>query len=103
MVGGRCLPGPVSYPRGVKEFAVYTGLRLGLFVVCYAVLGGLYLLLFGERGLVIWPFLLAAVVSSVLSVTLLKRQREAFALRVQQRADRAAARFEARRSREDAD
>lgn len=103
MVGGRSTPGPVSYPRGVKEFAVYTALRLGLFVVCYAVLGGLYLLLFGDRGLVIWPFLLAVVVSSVLSVSLLRRQREAFALRVQQRADRAAARFEERRSREDAD
>ena len=103
MVGGRSPPGPVSYPRGVKEFAVYTALRLGLFVVCYAVLGGLYLLLFGDRGLVIWPFLLAVVVSSVLSVSLLRRQREAFALRVQQRADRAAARFEERRSREDAD
>ena len=103
MVGGRSTPGPVSYPRGVKEFAVYTALRLGLFVVCYAVLGGLYLLLFGDRGLVIWPFLLAVVVSSVLSVSLLRRQREAFALRVQQRADRAAARFEERRSREDVD
>ena len=103
MVAGRRPRGPVSYPRGVKEFAVYTALRLGLFVVCYAVLGGLYLALFGSRGVVIWPFLLAVVVSSVLSVTLLRRQREAFALRVQQRADRAAARFEERRAREDVD
>ncbi len=103
MVAGRRPRGPVSYPRGVKEFAVYTALRLGLFVVCYAVLGGLYLLLFGSQGVVLWPFLLAVVVSSVLSVTLLRRQREAFALRVQQRADRAAARFEERRSREDVD
>ena len=62
-----------------------------------------YLALFGSRGVVIWPFLLAVVVSSVLSVTLLRRQREAFALRVQQRAEKASARFEERRSREDVD
>ena len=49
------------------------------------------------------PHMQEPLVSSVLSVTLLRRQREAFALRVQQRADRAAARFEERRSREDAD
>ena len=103
MVTGGRGRGPISYPRGVKEFAVYTALRLGLFVVCYAVLGGLYLLLFGSQGVVLWPFLLAVVVSSVLSVTLLRRQREAFALRVQQRAEQASARFEERRSREDAD
>ena len=103
MVGGRSDRGPVSYPRRVKEFAVYTALRLGLFVVCYAAIGGLYLLIFGTRGLVLWPFLLAVVVSAVLSVTLLRRQREAFALRVQQRADKATARFEERRSREDVD
>lgn len=103
MVGGRPRDGPVSYPGGVKEFAVYTALRMGLFVVCYAVLGGLYLLIFGSRGVLVWPFLLALVVSSVLSVTVLRRQREAFAMRVQQRADRAAARFEERRSREDVD
>lgn len=103
MVAGRRPRGPVSYSRGVREFAVYTALRLGLFVVCYAVIGGLYALLFGSRGVVLWPLLLAVVVSSVLSVTLLRRQREAFALRVQQRADRAAARFEERRSREDVD
>lgn len=87
----------------MKEFAVYTALRLGLFVACYAVVGGLYLLLFGNQGLVLWPFLLAVIISSVLSVRLLRRQREAFALRVQQRAEQASARFEERRSRDDVD
>lgn len=103
MVAGWPGRGPVSYPRGVKEFVIYTALRLGLFAACYAVVGGLYLLLFGNQGLVLWPFLLAVITSSVLSVRLLRRQREALALRVQQRAERATARFEERRSREDVD
>lgn len=87
----------------MKEFAIYTGLRLGLFVVTYAVVGGLYVLAFGTQGVVLWPFLVSVIISAVLSVKLLKRQREAFALRVQQRAERASAAFEERRAREDAD
>ena len=50
-----------------------------------------------------WPFLLAVIISSVLSVRVLRRQREVFALRVLQRAERASARFEERRLREDVD
>ena len=87
----------------MKEFAIYTGLRLGLFVVTYAVVGGLYVLVFGTEGVVLWPFLVAVIISAALSVRLLRRQREAFALRVQQRAERASAAFEERRAREDAD
>ena len=103
MVAGSRGPGRGSYPGGVKEFAIYTGLRLGLFVVTYAVVGGLYVLAFGTQGVVLWPFLVSVIISAVLSVKLLKRQREAFALRVQQRAERASAAFEERRAREDAD
>lgn len=77
----------------MKEFAIYTAARLGVFLVCYAVIVGVYLLVSGgDRVPVFWPFLLAVVVSAVASMTLLRRQREAFAMSVQRRAERSAAR-----------
>lgn len=85
----------------VKEFAIYTVLRLGLFVTCYAVLGWLYVALFGRSGALVWPFLAALIVSSLLSLKLLAPQRERFAAVVQARAERASARFEEMRSKED--
>jgi hypothetical protein len=87
----------------VKAFAIYTLLRLALFVACYAVLGGLYVLLVGNTGALVWPFLAAIVVSSVLSLKFLAPQRERFADVVQARAERATARFEERKAREDAE
>jgi hypothetical protein len=77
----------------VKEFAIYTAARLGVFLVSYAVVVGVYLLVTGaDRVPLFWPFLLAVVVSAVASMTLLRRQRDAFAMSVQQRAERSAAR-----------
>ncbi len=90
------------YPREVREFAVYTALRMLLFFVTYAVIGGIGVLVWGEGTLLI-SFLLAVVVSAVLSVKLLKRHRDAFALKVQRRAEAASAKMEERRSREDVD
>ncbi len=87
----------------MKPFVIYTLLRLGLFVATYVVLGGLWMLFAGSEGVLLAPFLLAVVVSSVLSVKLLRPQRERFAAVVQARAERASARFEGRRSREDLD
>jgi hypothetical protein len=87
----------------VKAFAIYTALRLGLFVVCYAVLGGLYLLVFGNTGALVWPFLVAIVLSSLLSWKYLAPQRERFAASVQARAEKATARFEEMRAKEDQD
>lgn len=87
---------------GVKEFLHYTLLRFGLFLSTMAVFGGLGVLLFGEESL-LWALLLAVVVSAGLSYKLLARQREALALRVQQRAEAASAKFEERRAREDVD
>jgi hypothetical protein len=86
----------------VKEFAVYTGLRIGLFVASYAVVFGIWALATGDGGVpVLPPLIIAFLVSGIASYFLLDRQRKAFALRVQDRADRASARFEERRSRED--
>jgi len=87
----------------VKEFAIYTGLRLGMFVLCYAALGLLYLEVFGRTGVLVWPFLVAVAVSSLLSLKFLAPQRARFAAVVQARAERATARFEEIRSKEDQD
>jgi hypothetical protein len=77
----------------VKEFAIYTAARLGVFLVSYAAVVGVYLVVTGEdRVPLFWPFLLAVVVSAIASMTLLRRQRDAFAMSVQRRAERSAAR-----------
>ena len=87
----------------MKEFVIYTALRLLLFVACYALFGALYLAVFGQTGALLWPFLAALVVSSLLSLKFLGPQRERFAAVVQARAERATARFEEMRSKEDQD
>ena len=95
MVGG--------YRRDMKAFAIYTALRLAIFVGCYAVLGWIYVGIFGRTGALVWPFLAALVVSALLSWKYLAPQRERLAAVVQGRAERASARYEAMRSKEDAD
>jgi uncharacterized protein DUF4229 len=88
---------------GVKAFAIYTALRLAMFVACYALFGWLYVLAFGSSGALVWPFLAAIVVSSLLSLKFLAPQRQRFADVVQARAERATSRFEEIRSKEDQD
>lgn len=85
----------------MKEFAVYTAARLALFVAAYAAVVGVYLLVSDDPVPLLWPFLLAIVISSVASIYLLRRQRERFAAVVQRRAEAASARFEQARSKED--
>lgn len=86
----------------MKEFVVYTVARLGLFVASYAVVVGVYLLVTdGSMVPLIWPFVVAAVISAVASYYLLRGQRERFAAVVQRRADAASARFEQARAKED--
>lgn len=88
----------------MKDFLAYTGLRMLLFVVCYGVFVGLWALVFGESsGLLVWPFVVAMVLSSVLSWKYLRGPRERFARNVEARAARASARFEEMKAREDAD
>jgi hypothetical protein len=87
----------------VKEFAVYTAARLGIFLLSYALVVGIYLLVSGEREEIplIWPFLVAVVISAIASVYLLRGQRERFALAIHERAQRASARVEQARAKED--
>ena len=88
----------------MKEFLVYTALRLAMFVVALAIVVGIWAI--PTRGAqtdnhVLWVFVIAFVVSGVASYFLLDPFREAFARKVQARAERATARFEELRSRED--
>ena len=86
----------------MKEFVIYTLARIGLFVASYAVIAGIYLLVTGGDTLpLLWPLLLAAVVSAVASYYLLRGQRDRFAAVVQRHAEAASARFEERRAKED--
>ena len=39
-----------TYPGGVKEFAVYTGLRIVLFLASLGVVSGIWLLVAGEAN-----------------------------------------------------
>ena len=88
----------------MKHFLVYTGLRISLFVLCWAALAGIGTMVFDNTTKVgIWALVLAAVLSSLLSLRLLAGPREKFAQSVQARAERASAAFEDLKSREDSD
>jgi len=84
----------------VKEFVVYTLLRLGLFVGAFAVVFGIWDLVADQVPVVI-VLVLAFIISGAASLFLLNRQREAFARRVEARAAKASAAFEEMRAKED--
>ena len=88
------------YPHLVKEFAVYTLLRLVLLAASFAIVAGIWLAVADEVPL-LWVLVIAFVVSGVASYFILNRPREKFAQRVDERARRASAAFEARKARED--
>ena len=76
----------------MKEFALYTTARLGIFVGCYAVVLGLAALVGGsDAASGIWPLLVAVLLSAVVSAYALRGLRERFAARVHSRADRVVA------------
>ena len=88
----------------MKELLVYSGLRLAMFLVALAVVVGIWSvptdgsLTYND---IFWTFVIAFVVSGVASYFLLDPFREAFARKVQARAERATAKFEELRSKED--
>ena len=86
----------------MKEFWVYTGLRLGLFVGSAAIIFGIWFAVSGEVPLA-WVVILAFVLSGIGSYFLLRPQREAFAARVETRAQRVSRKLEEARAKEDAD
>lgn len=86
----------------MKEFIVYTALRVLLFIGMVGLVLGVWTLLDGDgRVNMIWPVVIAFALSGVASYFLLNRQRDAFARKVEERAARATAAFEERRARED--
>ena len=86
----------------MKEFAVYTLMRLALFAATFAITYGIWAALSDEpNALVI--LVVAFLVSGLASYTLLNAQREALAQKVTERADRASAKLEEMRAREDND
>ena len=89
-----------TYPDGVKEFVVYTAMRLGLFLTSLVVVVGIWMLASGEVP-VVWAVVIAFVISGVASYFLLNPQREAFARRVDERAGRVSQRFEEMKAKED--
>ncbi len=90
------------YPEPVKEFAVYTALRVLVFAAAFAVVLGIWLAV-ADSVPILWVIVIAFVVSGVVSYFLLNRPRESLARRVDDRARRASEAFEAHKAREDAD
>lgn len=87
----------------MKPFLVYTALRIGLFVLVWVVIIGIAAAFGADRDAAIWLLLAALVISSILSLRLLEKPREELARSVQARAERASARFEEMKSKEDED
>ncbi|GAB3856601.1 hypothetical protein GCM10028801_13840 [Nocardioides maradonensis] len=86
----------------MKEFWVYTGLRVGLFLATLVVVFGVWFAITSDVPMT-WAVVLAFVISAPASYLLLNKPREAFAQRVTGRADRIVDRYEAARAKEDVD
>ncbi|WP_329003728.1 DUF4229 domain-containing protein [Kribbella sp. NBC_00709] len=83
----------------MKEFAIYTGLRAVLFAVCFAVLWFAL-----NNWLTIFPLLLVALIlSSILSIFVLRAARERLAGKIETRAANISQRLEQARTAEDDD
>jgi hypothetical protein len=87
----------------VKEFVVYTVLRIVLFLASFGIVVGVMALVSGGRYHLFWAVVLAFLISGIASYYVLNAQREAFARRVETRAAKATAAFEERKAREDQD
>ena len=85
----------------MKEFAIYTGMRILLFLGSLITVMLIWSLFTEGPVSALWPVVIAFAISGVLSYFLLNRQRTAFARRVEERASRAASTFEERKARED--
>ena len=86
----------------MKEFVVYTGLRLLMFAATFGVVLGFWLLV-GEKANILVAVAVAFIVSGVGSYFLLNGQREALAQHVEARAERATKAFDAMKAKEDVD
>ncbi|HEY9353162.1 MAG TPA: DUF4229 domain-containing protein [Nocardioides sp.] len=83
----------------MKEFWIYTGLRLLSLLATFGIVAGIWSLVAGEVD-IFFAVILAFVISGVLSFFVLDPQRRAFAEKVETRAAKA---VEAARAKEDAE
>ena len=95
-------PGAADYPVRVKQFWIYTGLRVLLFVATAAVVFGIWLAVAGSAP-IMWVLVVALLVSGLASYFMLARQRTALAQNVDERARRATTKFEELKAKEDVD
>jgi hypothetical protein len=86
----------------VKEFVLYTALRLAVFAATLGIVLGVWLLVAGSANLLL-AVVVAFALSGVASYFLLARPRAAFAARVEARAERATKAFDEMRAKEDVD
>ena len=86
----------------MKEFVVYTALRIGVFVATLAVVLGIWMFV-ADSVSILWPLVISLVLSGVASYFFLKRPREAFARRVEGRAARMQQKYDEMKSKEDVD
>ncbi len=87
----------------MKEFVIYTVLRIVLFLASLGIVIGVMALVLGGRYNLFLAVILAFLISGIASYFILDRQREEFARRVETRAARATAAFEERKAREDSE
>ncbi len=99
--GGRAI-GAAAYPGAVKEFWIYTALRVGLFLGAFCIVFGVWFLVADSVNMLL-VVIIAFLVSGFASYVLLERQRNAFAVRVEDRAGRITEKYEEMRSKEDED
>lgn len=86
----------------VKEFWIYTGLRLLLFAASFGIVVGLWFL-FTDEVPILFALIIALVMSGVGSYFLLSIPRERLAQRVQVRAERMTSKMDEMKSKEDRD
>ena len=86
----------------MKEFWIYTLMRLGLFVGSFAIVFGVWFVATGDVP-VVWVVVIAFLVSGVASYFLLERQREQFAVKVEGRAAKVTQKIDEQRAKEDVD
>jgi hypothetical protein len=86
----------------VKEFWIYTALRVGLFVGAFCIVFGVWFFVADSVNLLL-VVVIAFLVSGAASYVLLERQRSAFAVKVEDRAGRITEKYEEMRSKEDED
>lgn len=86
----------------MKEFWIYTGLRVVLFAASLGIVVGVWFL-FAESVPIWWAVVIAFLMSGIGSYFLLNAPREALARRVETRAERMSSKFEQMRAKEDVD